>query len=147
MFCNDEPIVRTNQESGKGWRYDGESLTLIVRTQSLEVDKPVEVRITKRKLAGEILEIANGFRNKIARLKRVAGLINVTAWPNDWSPDVLVHAEQTGNRISLHPENLRTELLGFKSDLHALPGALDLLRVEEPVLLKVRAHLHDILAP
>jgi hypothetical protein len=105
------------------------------------------VRITERKLTGEILEIADGFRNKIARLRRVAGLINANAWPNDWSPDVLVHAEQTGNRISLHPENLKTELLGLKSDLHALPAALDSLRVQEPVLLQVRAHLHDILTP
>jgi hypothetical protein len=127
--------------------YDGESMTLIVRTRLIEVNKPVEVRITKRKLAGEILEIADGFRNKIARLRRVAELINATAWPNDWSPDVLVHAEQTGNRISLHPENLKTELLGLKSDLRALPVALDSLRVQEPVLLQVRAHLHDILTP
>ena len=147
VFCNDESIVRTNQESGKGWMYDGESMTLIVRTQSIEVNKLVDVRISKRKLAGEILEIADGFRNKIARLRRVAELINVTAWPNDWSPDVLVHAEQTGNRISLHPENLKTELLGLKSDLRALPVTLDSLRVQEPVLLQVRAHLHDILTP
>jgi hypothetical protein len=147
VFCNDESIARTNQKSVKGWMYDGESMTLIVRTRSIEVNKPVEVRITKRKLAGEILEIADGFRNKIARLRRVAELINATAWPNDWSPDVLVHAEQTGNRISLHPENLKTELLGLKSDLRALPVTLDSLRVQEPVLLQVRAHLHDILTP
>ena len=83
----------------------------------------------------------------MARLHRVASLVNTTAWPNDWSPDVLVHAEQTGNRLSLHPENLRAELSGLKSDLRALHGSLDSLRIEEPVLLKVRAHLHDILAP
>ena len=147
IICNGESIIRTDQESSSGWRYDGESMTLIVRTRSLEVDKTVEVHITKRKLTGEILQIADGFRNTIARLRRVAGLINTTAWPGDWSPDVLVHAEQTGNRISLHPENLKTELLGLKSDLRALPIALDSLRVQEPVMQKVRAHLHDILVP
>ena len=146
MLCNDESIVRTNQESGKGWRYDGESMTLIVRTRPFNVDKPVEVRITKQKLAGEISEIADGFKDKIARLRRVAGLINQTAWPNDWSPDILVRAEQTGNRISLHPENLNAELSGLKSDLRALPGALDTLRVQEPVIQQVRGHLRDILA-
>jgi alpha-glucosidase len=147
VFCNNESIARTNQKSGKGWMYDGESMTLIVRTRSIEGNRPVEVRITERKLTGEILEIADGFRNKIARLRRVAGLINANAWPNDWSPDVLVHAEQTGNRISFHPENLKTELLGLKSDLHALPAALDSLRVQESVLLQARAHLRGILTP
>ena len=145
VACNDESMVRTNQESGRGWEYDGESMTLIVRTQSFDVDKPVEVRITKRKLASEVLEIADGFRSKLARLRRAAGLINATAWPNDWSPDILVHAEQAGNRISLHPENLATELLGFSSDLRGLPSALDSLRVHDAILLRVRSHLHDIL--
>ena len=147
VLCNGESIVRTNQESGQGWRYDGESMTLIVRTQSFKIEQPVEVRVTKRNLAGENVEIADGFKNKIERLRRVAGLINQTAWPNDWSPDVLVHAEQTGNRISLHPENLNAELLGLKSDLRDLPGALDSLRVQEPVIRQVRAHLRDILGP
>ena len=147
VLCNGEVIVRANQESGEGWHFDGDMMMLIVRTRSLEVYKPVEVRVTKRKLAGEISEVADGFRQKIARLRRVAGLINDTAWPNDWSPDVLIHAEQTGNRISLHPENLQAELLSLKSDLRALPRALDSLRIQESVLLRVRAHLHDILTP
>ncbi len=147
VLCNGESIVRTNQESGQGWRYDGESMTLIIRTQSFEIEQPVEVRVTKRNLAGENVEIADGFKNKIERLRRVAGLINQTAWPNDWSPDVLVHAEQTGNRISLHPENLNAELLGLKSDLRDLPGALDSLKVQESVIQQVRAHLREILGP
>ncbi len=140
-------MIRSDHESGIGWGYDGETMTLIVRTRSLEVAKAVELRIKKRKLEDDVLEIADGFRNKIARLRRVAELINATAWPNDWAPDVLIHAEQTGNRISLHPENLKTELLGLKSDLRALPGELDVLRVQEPVLDRVRAHLRDILGP
>ena len=147
VLCNGESIVRTNQESGQGWRYDGKSMTLIIRTQSFEIEQPVEVRVTKRNLAGENVEIADGFKNKIERLRRVAGLINQTAWPNDWSPDVLVHAEQTGNRISLHPENLNAELLGLKSDLRDLPGALDSLKVQESVIQQVRAHLREILGP
>jgi len=145
--CNGKQILRTNQESGEGWKYDGDLMTLIVRTRSLQVNKPVNVRVAKRKLANEIPEIADGLRKKIARLRLVAGMINDAAWPKDWSPDVLIHAEQTGNRISLHPENLQTELLSLQADLRSIPGALDSLMVQEPLLLRVRAHLRDILTP
>jgi len=147
VLCNGNPIVRSDKESGEGWSYDGENLTLIVRTWHVEVNKPVEILVTEEKFDTTISNVADGFRSTMARLHRVASLVNTTAWPNDWSPDVLVHAEQTGNRLSLHPENLRAELSGLKSDLRALHGSLDSLRIEEPVLLKVRAHLHDILAP
>ena len=145
ILCNDEVIGNSSQRSGEGWNYDGDLLTLNVRTRLFEVNKAVEVSVKGQELSKDFLMLADGFRQKISRLRRVAGLINQEAWPADWSPDLLIHAEQTGNRISLHPESLRTELLNLKSDLRALPGALDSLRVRQSVLSQVRAHLEDIL--
>ena len=31
-------------------------------------------------------------------------------WPKEWSPNILIEAAQTGNRISLKPENILKEL-------------------------------------
>ena len=147
VVCNGEKIERSDRQSGEGWKYDGDRLTLSVRTRAFDRDKPVEVRVKGRELPTESSEMVDGFSQKISRLHHAAQLINEAAWPIDWSPDILVHAEQTGNRISLHPENLQVELLSLNSDLRALPRALDSLRVRDPVLSKVRAHLRDTMIP
>jgi len=147
ISCNGKAIVQTENAAGGGWRFDGERMTLIVRTPQVPVNKRAELSITSEDRDNNLSNIPDGFRGMIARLHRAASLINATAWPNDWSPDVLIHAEQTGNRLSLHPEDMRAELSGLVSDLRSLPGALDSLRIQEAVLRKVKAHLGDVLSP
>ena len=147
VSCNGETVLFNDEESKEGWRYDGETMTLIVRTRSFSTDRSVDIAVSREYLDGAISGVADGFRNKISRLRKVSQFINATSWPGDWSPDVLIHAEQTGNRISVHPEDLNKELAGLKSDLRALPAALDSLKVSSEVLIKARAQLRDILAP
>ena len=109
-MCDGRKVARTGRESGEGWSYDGGSLTLIVRTRPVDAGKPVEILVTRKNFDANVSDAADGFRETIARLHRAAGIINSSAWPNDWAPDVLVDAEQTGNRLSIHPENMGAEL-------------------------------------
>lgn len=66
----------------------------------------VEIEIELQKENRDFLEIMNGFPKKINRLKRGMLLLN-TLWPKEWSPDSLIDAFQTGNRIEINPQNAK----------------------------------------
>lgn len=86
----------------------------------------------------------NGFPKKINRLKRGMLLLN-TLWPKEWSPDSLIDAFQTGNRIEINPQNAKYELKRFKD---ILPNALEDIKKMEGIgvemVKKVLAHFKDL---
>ena len=121
-----------------GWHYDGDRLTTIVALPASEVGAARELVV--RFPAGRSEAVLDGVPG---RLRRLYGAVTVleALWPADWAPDALVALQQTGNRITLHPDSARVEL----ERLHAeLPGVLERLRHlkgDPKIIERALAHL------
>lgn len=113
VTVNGKPLAFVGQDAAKiGWRYEGNTLTTVVRTPRFSVHTPVsiEVRRAKGSLAnrGEL----DGFAGSIDRLHLAYNTLN-SLYPFTWSPDSLTEAWETGDRMGYHPETARTELARF----------------------------------
>jgi hypothetical protein len=71
-------------------------------------------------------------------------LLNST-WPKEWSPDILVHAAQAGNRIGINPGNAETELSQLRSDLPEVLKHIQSLDIDPEIRARVLNHLSGIL--
>jgi len=99
-------------EEKPGWRYDGNRLASVITTQRFSVHTPV--RITVERAAGSMASRSqlDGVPGSIARLHEAYDTLNA-AWPFAWSPNSLIDAWQTGDRISYHPETVHAEMARF----------------------------------
>ncbi len=85
--------------------------------------------------------LLNGFPGKLARLKRIIPFCN-SLWPREWSPEGLLKAVQTGNRIGLFPKTAQEELKAFEQILPDVVRQVTALKeVNEEVIGRVLAHL------
>jgi len=55
----------------------------------------------------------DGFAGKMTRLRAAYDALNA-AWPITWSPDLLIDAMQTGDRLTYHPEGVKPEIAHFQ---------------------------------
>jgi hypothetical protein len=96
----------------QGWHYDGNTLSTIVRVDSHAVSQAIHIVVIRP--AGSLAARAelDGFAGAIARLHSAYDTVN-QIWPMVWSPDPLIEAWQTGDRLSYHPETARDELSHF----------------------------------
>ena len=86
-----------------GWRFEGNTLTTMITVPKSSVALPATIRVTRT--AGLVARRAelNGFAGAMTRLREAYGLLNRT-WPIASSPDELIDAMQTGDRLSYRPE-------------------------------------------
>ena len=75
-------------------------------------------------LAGRNDSLLDGVPSTIARLERAMHILE-GLWSSDWPPDSLVALQQTGHRITLHPDSAVEELEHLRA---RLPAALDRVR-------------------
>src|SRR5205807_8404611 len=94
----------------------GNALTTIVRTPRLPVSNTVTLRIHRNadlmSRRGEL----DGFAGAITRLRETYDSLNET-WPLGWSPDELIDAMQSGDRLTYHPESASEELTHYREVL------------------------------
>ena len=74
--------------------------------------------------------LLDGFAGKLARLRETYDLLNAN-WPVAWSPDGLVSAMQTGDRIGYFPKTALDELSGLQNKLAALPELIEAMHATE----------------
>ena len=74
--------------------------------------------------------LLDGFAGKLARLRETYDLLNAN-WPVAWSPDELVSAMQTGDRIAYFPKTALDEIGGLQKKLTALPELIEALHATE----------------
>jgi alpha-glucosidase (family GH31 glycosyl hydrolase) len=113
VLANRESLpLQASDGSPCGWRYDGNTLSTIIRVPSHRVSEAIHIEI--HRASGSLASRAqlDGFAGAIARLHFVYDTLN-QQWPFAWSPDPLIEAWQTGNRLSYHPETAHTELSSF----------------------------------
>ncbi len=116
VTVNGKALSFTGTDSAKsGWRYKGNTLTTIITTPRYSVHTPVNIEV--RRASGSLAARAqlDGFAGSIERLREAYNILN-SLLPYTWSPDPLIKARQTGDRISYHPENARAELAAFSQN-------------------------------
>jgi alpha-glucosidase len=141
VTCNGKQLTRVEAGSGRGWWYDGENLATVVRLQTFARTSRVEVVMKYASTMGGKLHGAPG---AFTRLKRVMTLMN-SQWPKEWSPEVLVVAVQTGNRMSLHPEDVPREAAALRGRVEEFLRLLPPAQVSEAVRLRARLHAESVL--
>jgi alpha-glucosidase len=116
VTINGKALSFSETDSTKtGWRYDGNTLTTIITTPRYSVHTPVNIEV--RRASGSLAARAqlDGFAGSIERLREAYNTLN-SLLPYTWSPDPLIKALQTGDRISYHPENARKEIAAFSQN-------------------------------
>jgi alpha-glucosidase len=68
----------------------------------------------------------DGFAGALTRLRDAYDALNQT-WPIGWSPDDLIDAMQTGDRLSYHPELAREQIPRMYAMLPKLVASIDAL--------------------
>jgi alpha-glucosidase len=91
------------------WTYCGDYTFATISTPRFPVTQKVEIVVATAPELARQEALLSGVRGRIARLKHAMALSERT-WPNGWTPDALLSAAQTGNRISLDPQNALQEV-------------------------------------
>jgi hypothetical protein len=127
-------IPWTSSRDTTGWWFDGDRMTVVVRLPRVPATQQMEVTLH----AGTSLTPPiSGIPGSIARLHRAMGLLN-SQWPKEWSPENLILAVQTGNRIGLKPYSAKEEIGLLKSRAGSALQELDSLKISEGVRGRAR---------
>ena len=113
VTANGTGLVFTGKQSSKvGWRYEGNRLMTVITTP--EYSAHTLVRIEVRRAAGSVASRAklDGFAGSVTRLHEAYDTLN-TLWSRTWSPNPLIDAWQTGDRLSYRPQTAREEIARF----------------------------------
>ena len=76
----------------------------------------------------------------MTRLRRAMALLN-NEWPKEWSPEELVLAVQTGNRIALAPSTAVTEVGRMVERAESALKTLGTMHVSESTRCKAEAQI------
>ena len=138
VMVNGRLVNRTTDKAQSGWWYDGDHVSLTVQTPSLPVSSKVTIDV--RFASGDDPALVNGLRGKIARMKRVMPLLN-SQWPREWSPDVLIHAAQTGDRMSIFPGTAVEEMKTFPGYRAKILDSIQHQTLPDSIRTRVSNHL------
>ncbi|HTT22103.1 MAG TPA: TIM-barrel domain-containing protein [Candidatus Sulfotelmatobacter sp.] len=130
MTVNGAALSYSRNEGVPGWRFDGDTLTTVILTRSFHINDTVTITVRIGEEMARNRSLLDDFGGKMARLQEAYDILNAN-WPVAWSPDDLVAAMQTGDRITHHPENAFDELSGLQSKLGAIPGVIKAMRATE----------------
>ncbi|MBD3411145.1 MAG: DUF5110 domain-containing protein [Ignavibacteriales bacterium] len=115
VYANGEPLAHAPY-GGAGWRYDGYDVKTIVEAPRSSIREPLEIDIVFPDAdPNEVKTLLDGFKGRQNRLVRARPLMN-RLWSRAWSPDELIYAVQTGNRIELWPDSALVELRRFRAN-------------------------------
>ena len=136
------PVAAVPAEPGPaalpGWHYDGDRLTTIVSLPASDVGTARELVV--RFPAGRSEALLDGVPGRLRRLYGAMTELEAL-WPADWAPDALVALEQTGNRITQHPDSARVELERLQADLPGVLERLLHLKGDPKIIERALAHL------
>lgn len=131
------------EEGAPGWRYDGEKATTVITLAKSKVAQKIEITVDTQVISAEQAAWLDGLPARLTRLRRALDALNTT-WPQGWSPDSLLEAVQTGNRISLRPETALVELEKLHRALPALREEIRKLDVDAAARERALAFLDNM---
>ena len=102
VSANGKAVSYSADPNSRGWRFEGNTLTTVITLPASDITQEVTVAVRRSKhLATRRTEL-DGFAGTMTRLREAYDSLNQT-WPIGWSPDDLVDAMQTGDRLSYDP--------------------------------------------
>lgn len=112
VTANGVPLRFVTRTEQPGWCYEGNTLTTVIRVAETAVNRPVRIDIRRKAgLAARRGEL-DGFAGAMTRLRETYDTLNFT-WPISWSPEAVIDAMQSGDRLSYHPETAESEITHF----------------------------------
>jgi alpha-glucosidase (family GH31 glycosyl hydrolase) len=130
VSMNGQPISYTRKEDVPGWHYEGNTLAAVIRTPRFGVTAAVTVEVKyDPKLVGQHA-LLDSFAGKMIRLRETYDILN-SMWPAGWTPDALIDAMQTGDRITYHPETAAADLSRLDETIAGLPKLIEALRTTD----------------
>jgi alpha-glucosidase (family GH31 glycosyl hydrolase) len=113
-----------------GWRFKGSTLTTVITVAPMPVSSRVTIRVHRSPaLVARSAEL-DGFAGLMTRLHEAYDSLNQT-WPLGWSPDALIDAMQSGDRLHYRPQTAAAELTHLRA---VLPQAIaDLQAAAQPM--------------
>jgi alpha-glucosidase (family GH31 glycosyl hydrolase) len=120
VTVNGRALSYSPREGVAGWRFEGNTLTTIITVRKTSVALPVTIRVTRSTERFARRAELNGFAGAMTRLREAYDALNQT-WPITWSPDELIDAMQTGDRLTYRPEQAGEQLTHYRT---ALPRAI-----------------------
>ena len=130
VSVNGKPVAYARKSGAPGWRFEGNTLTTVIRTPSVPVAAPMTLLVRISPEMARHRKLLDGFAGKVTRLRETYDILNA-AWPVSWSPDELISAMQTGDRITDHPETAFAEISALPAKLSRLPKAIEDLHATE----------------
>jgi alpha-glucosidase (family GH31 glycosyl hydrolase) len=124
VTVNGKPVQYTRKRDVPGWRYEGNTLSTIIRTDRVSTAKPVEIRVRRTAALIARRSELDGYAGAMTRLRACYDTVNQT-WPIAWSPDALVDAMQSGDRLGYHPERAAEEIKHFHDVLPEASSAVN----------------------
>jgi len=134
--CDGQAVRAANAGDSTGWWYDGEKMAVVVCVPSGAATRQREI-VLKGIPAVRVAAVPG----VINRLSRAMTLLN-NAWPKEWSPQDLVLAVQTGNRISLKPATATEEVALIQPRAGSALKSLKSMEISVDTRRKVEALIH-----
>jgi len=120
------------------WSYDGDTSTTKIFLPRTSVHAGIEVVVTPPK--GTDDKLLQGVPGELSRMREAMEILD-TAWPKGWSPDELIAAAQTGERIDYNPDSAKAELEKLARDLPGVMESIRKLDVDPALIKRALAHL------
>ncbi|MGH7596928.1 MAG: TIM-barrel domain-containing protein [bacterium] len=140
VSCNNQPVEFSREETVPSWRYDGDELMSIISLPKFRVTEKVEVLINMPIAVAAQDQLLDGVPGKLARLRRVMPLLN-SLWTKEWSPEILVAAAQTGNRIGINPPSALAELQKLERDFPEVLNQVRRMQGDSTTIAVALGHL------
>jgi hypothetical protein len=134
---------RSDEKTSPGWHYDGNTLTTIISLPRVSVSQALEVTAQLPAGSDPNSPLLDGVPGKLARFTKAMGILN-HSWPHGWSPDLLIDAVQTGERISVNPANAHAELEKLQRNVPEILRQIETMDAEKALVDAALAHLQEM---
>ncbi len=143
-MVNGRTLNYAPQKGTPGWRFEGNTLTTVITVGSTPVTQPITIRIARvSTLYLRRSELA-GFAGAMTRLREAYDALNQT-WPLAWSPDELIDAMQTGDRLSYFPRQAGEQLTHYREVLpKAIAKVKELEQPPSPAVIEALAKKFNV---
>ena len=127
VTVNGTALTYSAETSSPGWRFEGNTLTTVITLPDFPVTENVTVDVQR----GSDLVARRGelddFAGTMTRLREAYNTMN-QLFPLGWSPDVLVDAMQTGDRLSYDPQLAAEQVPRLNAMISKVAASIDRLQ-------------------
>jgi len=126
VSMNGKTLAYTHEAMAAGWHFEGNTLTTVITLPAFPVTQGVTVQVRRSPdLVSRRAEL-DGFAGEMTRLREAYDALNQT-WPIAWSPDDLIDAMQTGDRLSYEPQLAAEQISRLQTILPKVTASIDAL--------------------